>query len=185
MTTQPNPLATEHLPFFITPPGGTDVLYNITLVLVVLSVVGLGVIFFTIHSLPERIAHKTKKVQLDIVAILLLISLFTNEHIFWVAALLLAFINFPDFMTPVRRIANAVEDIAGLEAEGELASGIGTAKSVATESAHAPGETSSKRVEIIDTPRRGRPCRRATTSFPKVIVADLDKWKMAEWHGPL
>jgi multisubunit Na+/H+ antiporter MnhF subunit len=120
MTASANPIATHHLPFFITAPGDTDVLYNITVVLVIGSIVLLGVVFLTIHSLPERIAHKSKKVQLDIVAVLCLLALFTNEHVFWVAALLLAYVDIPDFSTPFRRIATAVERMAGQEAAGNL-----------------------------------------------------------------
>jgi hypothetical protein len=142
VTAQPNPIATEHLPFFITPPGQTDVLLNVVVVFVVLCVIGLGVIFFTIHSLPERIAHRTKKVQLDIVAVLCLLALFTNEHAFWFAALLLAFIDFPDLLTPVQRIVAAVERIArqddaeGAEAAGESGSAASDPQS-AVESASA------------------------------------------------
>jgi hypothetical protein len=113
----PNPVATEHLPFFVTPPGQTDVLYNITLIFVIAMVVLTGVIFLTIHSLPERMAHKTKKIQLDIVALLCLLALLTNEHVLWLAALLLAYVDFPDFITPITRIAKATEAIAGKEAE--------------------------------------------------------------------
>lgn len=68
-------------------------------------------------------AHRTKKVQLDIVAVLVLLSLFTNEHIFWIAALLLAFIDIPDFLSPMMRIATAVEDIAVQESAGSLDKG--------------------------------------------------------------
>ena len=110
-----NPMAPHHLPPFITAPGETDVLFNVMVVFVILCVIGLGVLFFTIHSLPERYAHRTKKVQLDIVAVLCLLALLTNEHIFWFAALLLAFIDLPDFLTPVQRIASAVEKVAGTE----------------------------------------------------------------------
>ena len=116
MTAVPNPIATHHLPFFITAPGDTDVLFNITVVFVVGSIVLTGVIFLTIHSLPERMAHKSKKVQLDIVALLCLLALLTHEHLFWFAAILLAFIDIPDFLTPVKRIASSVETIAGQEA---------------------------------------------------------------------
>jgi hypothetical protein len=112
----PNPAATDHLPFFITAPGDTDVLFNVTLVFVVASIVMTGVIFLTIHSLPERMAHKSKKVQFDIVALLCLLALLTHEHLFWFAAILLAFIDIPDFLTPFKRIASSVETIAGQEA---------------------------------------------------------------------
>lgn len=117
LSTTANPIATHHLPFFITPPGQTDVLYNITMIFVIAMIVLTGVIFLTIHSLPERMAHKTKKIQLDIVAVLCLLALLTNEHILWLAALLLAYIDFPDFITPITRIARATEAIAGQEGE--------------------------------------------------------------------
>lgn len=117
MSTTANPIATHHLPFFITPPGQTDVLYNVTMIFVIAMIVLFGVIFLTIHSLPERLAHKTKKIQLDIVALLCLLALLTNEHILWLAALLLAYIDFPDFITPMTRIARATEAIAGQETE--------------------------------------------------------------------
>jgi multisubunit Na+/H+ antiporter MnhF subunit len=112
LTASANPAATAHLPFFVTAPGETDVLFNVTLVFVVAAVVLAGVIFLTIHSLPERMAHKSKKIQLDIVAVLCLLALFTHEHAFWFAALLLAFIDIPDFLTPFRSIASSVKTMA-------------------------------------------------------------------------
>src|SRR5258707_10132472 len=116
LTASPNPAATAHIPFFVTAPGETDVLFNIMVVFVIGSVVLAGVIFLTIHSLPERMAHKSKKIQLDIVAVLCLLALFTHEHAFWFAALLLAFIDIPDFLGPVRSIASSVKAIAGEKA---------------------------------------------------------------------
>lgn len=112
MTASNSPVAPEHLPFFITAPGDTDVLFNITVVFVLGCVILFGVIFLTIHSLPERMAHKSKKVQFDIVAVLCLLALFTHENVYWVAALLLAFIDIPDFSTPFKRMVTAVETIA-------------------------------------------------------------------------
>jgi hypothetical protein len=150
MTGSHNPLAPEHLPFFITAPGQTDMLFNAVVVFVVLCVVALGVIFFTIHSLPERIAHRTKKIQLDIVAVLCLLALFTHEHVFWVAALLLAFIDLPDFLTPVQRIATAVENLAGQEIAGEAPVGVSateTAKPLTAVADRAPGEAAVKAAE--------------------------------------
>jgi hypothetical protein len=115
LTASPNPIATEHLPFFITAPGDTDVLYNITLVIVIGGIVLTGVVFLTIHSLPERMAHKSKKIQLDLIAVLCLLALLLHQHIFWFAALILAFIDIPDFLTPVTRIATSVEAMAEQE----------------------------------------------------------------------
>jgi hypothetical protein len=57
-----------------------------------------------------------KKIQFEIVAVLCLISLFTHIHLFWVAALLLALIDLPDFISPLRRMAGALEKISDREA---------------------------------------------------------------------
>jgi hypothetical protein len=115
LTASPNPAATAHVPFFVTAPGNTDALFNIMVVFVVASVVLTGVVFLTIHSLPERMAHKSRKIQLDLIAVLCLLALFTHEHAFWFAALLLAFIDIPDFLSPMRSIATSVKAIAGQE----------------------------------------------------------------------
>ena len=116
MTASPNPIATTHVPFFITAPGQTDVLFNVTLVFVVACIILTGVVFLTIHSLPERMAHKSKKVLLDLIALLCLLALLTNEHLFWFAAIVLVFIDIPDFLTPVNRIASSVATMARQEA---------------------------------------------------------------------
>lgn len=106
-----HPAASHHMPWFLTAPGDTDVLMTITTIVVVAAVLGLGVLFFWLHSLPERMGHK--KLQFEIVAVLGLLSLFTHVHAFWVAGLLLALIDLPDFLTPLRRIASASESLAG------------------------------------------------------------------------
>ena len=113
--TAAHPTATEHLPAFITAPGDTDVLMVVVAVILVLSVLGFGILFLRLHTLPERIAHKTHKLQFEIVAVLGLIALFTHMHIFWVAGLLLALIDLPDFGTPLNRIAGSAEKMAGLK----------------------------------------------------------------------
>ncbi len=100
-------LATEHLPWFLTAPDGSDILMTFTTVVVVATVLGLGVLFFRLHSLPERLGHK--KLQFEIVAVLGLLSLLTHTHAFWVAGLLLALVDLPDFQTPLKRIAAALE----------------------------------------------------------------------------
>jgi hypothetical protein len=116
--TTAHPTATEHLPGFITAPGDTDVLMVVVAVILVLSVLGFGILFLRLHTLPERIAHKTHKLQFEIVAVLGLIALFTHMHIFWVAGLLLALIDLPDFGTPLNRIAGSAEKMAGLSPGG-------------------------------------------------------------------
>src|SRR5579871_4833844 len=110
-----HPAASHHLPVFITAPGETDVLMVVMGVVLLLAILGFGILFFRLHSLPERIAHKSQRLQFEIVAVLGLISLFTHMHIFWVAGLLLALIDLPDFSTPLMRIAGSVEKIADNE----------------------------------------------------------------------
>jgi hypothetical protein len=112
MTQSLHPAASHHLPMFITAPGHTDVLMVVTGIILVVSVVGFGVLFLRLHSLPERIAHRTHKLQFEIVAVLCLLALFTHVHLFWVAALLLALIEFPDIGGWLGKIAGSVEKIA-------------------------------------------------------------------------
>jgi len=83
-----------------------------------------GVLYFRLHALPERFAHK--KVQFEIVCVLALLAMFTHMHIFWIAGLLLALIDFPDFSGLLRRIAGSTEKIADKSPrvpEGETAPG--------------------------------------------------------------
>jgi hypothetical protein len=112
-----HPSARDHLPIFITAPGQTDVLLGVVALVLVGAVFGMGVFFFWLHSLPERLVHTSTKVHFDIVAVLALLSLFTHIHLFWVAALLIALVKIPDFSMPdvpglLDRIALSLERIA-------------------------------------------------------------------------
>ena len=109
-----HPAATDHLPIFITAPGSSDVLMNVMAVFLVVAVLATGLLFLRLHTLPERMAHKSQKLQFEIVAVLGLLALFTHMHIFWVAGLLLAVIDLPDFGSPLRRIAGSAEHMAGI-----------------------------------------------------------------------
>jgi len=114
MAADRHPIATHHLPGFITSPGETDVLMVVMAFILLAAVLGFGILFLRLHSLPERMAHRTHKIQFEIVAVLCLIALFTHLHIFWIAALLLAMIDLPDFGTSLSRIAGAAEKVAGI-----------------------------------------------------------------------
>jgi len=113
MSTAMNPAAPHHLPMFVTAPGQTDVLFNVMAVFLVAMVLALVVFYFRLHALPERLAHKGQKLQFEIVAVLGLISLFTHNHLFWIAGLLLALIPIPDFSTPLARMADSLTTMAG------------------------------------------------------------------------
>ena len=110
-----HPAAPHHLPSFITAPGETDVLMVVTGVVLLASVLMFGSVFFRLHTLPERMAHRSHKLQFEIVAVLGLLALFTHVHLFWVAGLLLAMIDIPDFGGSLNRIAVSAEKIAGVE----------------------------------------------------------------------
>ena len=116
MSAEINPAATHHLPIFVTPPGQTDLLMVVTAAFLLVAVVAFGILFLRLHSLPERMAHRGRKLQFEIVAVLCLIALFTHIHGFWIAALLIALIELPDIGTWMQRIAGGVERIAGIKA---------------------------------------------------------------------
>ncbi|APG10139.1 hypothetical protein BKD09_17570 [Bradyrhizobium japonicum] len=105
-------MAPHHLPFYLAPGSGVDPLMVVMGIFLIGTVLWVGTLYWKLHSLPERMAHKSQKLQFEFVAVLGLISLFTHMHIFWVAGLLLAMIDLPDFGTPLRSIAGSVEKIA-------------------------------------------------------------------------
>ena len=112
-----HPAAPHHLPAFITAPGDTDVLMVVVGIFLIVAVLAVGNFYLHLHSLPERMAHKSQKLQFEIVAVMGLLALFTHIHFFWIAGLLLAMIDLPDFSTPLRRIAGSVEKMAGVPPE--------------------------------------------------------------------
>src|ERR1700688_5119480 len=112
-----HPSAPHDLPGFITAPGDTDTLMVVVGIVLLVSVLGVGNLYLRLHSLPEQMAHKSQKLQFEIVAVLGLLALFTHIHLFWVIGLLLAMIDLPDFGSPLRRIAGSVEKMAGVPPE--------------------------------------------------------------------
>lgn len=121
MATDAHPLTPHALPSFIAPPGEGDTLMMMMAVLLVAAVLGAGVAYLALHSLPERMAHRGKKAQFQIVAVLGLLALVTHQNLFWVAALLLALVDVPDLTGPARRIAEALERLAGRRARAPVA----------------------------------------------------------------
>ena len=114
-----NPLAPEHLPYFIPAADGSDhMLHTAIYFLLFFAFVG-GVLYLHMHSLPERMAHGHGRTQFQIVAMLGLLALFTHENLFWIAALLLAATTLPDFLTPITSGARSLAGLAGREYEGD------------------------------------------------------------------
>ena len=51
------PAVPHYLPSFITAPGETDVLFTGSAIFLVLAVMGIGSLYFWLHSLPERMSQ--------------------------------------------------------------------------------------------------------------------------------
>ncbi|WP_422038869.1 hypothetical protein [Roseibium sp.] len=94
---QPDPV-----PFFVTGPGASDILFVAVAIVLVLILLGFGALYFTIQALPDRLASGAGKAQLQIVGILGLLSLFLMNNALWVAALLLAAIPVSRIVVPVK-----------------------------------------------------------------------------------
>ncbi|MDO6522264.1 hypothetical protein Q4578_11745 [Shimia thalassica] len=104
-----HPLAPEHLPGFLPDATGHDPIMVHMIFFVAVMIFLLVTAFLHLHSLPEKLAHKVGATQLQIVGILGLIALFTHNNLYWVAALLLAVVQIPDYETPLLRIADALD----------------------------------------------------------------------------
>ena len=102
----------ENLPFFITGPGESDILFTAVTISLILIILGFGALYFTIQAIPDRLAEGTSKAQMQIVGILGLISLITLNNAYWVAALLLAAIRIPDLVTPFKSISRSLKKMS-------------------------------------------------------------------------
>ena len=167
---EPHPAASHHLPAFITPPGETDVLMVVMSVFLALIVVMFGVLFLRLHSLPDQIAHKSHKLQAEIVGVLCLIALFTHMHIFWIAALLLALIDLPDFGTSLGRIADSTETLAGRRSRE------GTAELPPTAMADAKQTDASIVPQEVTPAASAVPFLARARSRARAVLAALGRW---------
>ncbi len=107
----------DHLPFYITGPGESDILFTAVTVALIAIVIGFGALYFTIQAIPDRLAQGTSKAQMQLVGLLGLISLFTLNNLYWIAAILLAAVRIPDFMAPLTDIARSLRSRADREVE--------------------------------------------------------------------
>ena len=110
-------LAPEHLPRFIGGPDGSDPLFTVVIVLLVALLMVVGNLYFKLHAVPERMAHKHNNTQLQFITMLTILALFTHNNVFWVAALLLAVVRLPDLTTPINSIAKSLAKIANVKDE--------------------------------------------------------------------
>ena len=106
-----HPLAPNHLPRFIGSPDGGDPLFTIVVCLLIILLMVVGNLYLKLHALPERMAHRHNNTQLQFIAVLAVLALFTHNNVFWVAALLLSVVRFPDFLTPINSIAESLREL--------------------------------------------------------------------------
>lgn len=104
--------AMARLPFWVTPPGETDGFLVAVGCLLVLILLGFGALYFTIQAIPDRMAAGTHKVQMQIVGVLGLISLFTLNNAFWIAAILIAAVPLHEIFPLKTAIGTAEKDDA-------------------------------------------------------------------------
>lgn len=112
MTDSIHPMAPSHLPPYFANPDGSDSLFTIMTFFVVAVILLLGVLYFTLHALPERMGHKDNHTQLQLISILCIMALFTHNSIFWVLALVLAAFRPPDFAGPLNSIAQSLQSLS-------------------------------------------------------------------------
>lgn len=149
-----NPAASDPLPAFITAPGDTDILMVVMAVVLAIATLSFGILFLRLHTLPERVAHKSQKIQFEIVAVLGLIALFTHMHIFWIIGLLLALIDIPDLGGILGRIAGSVEKLANVE----------------------PSEIAAPRAETAEAQRRPEPIKEVVgQASVRHLAKELDR----------
>ena len=108
-------LAPHQLPVFLPGPDGSDILFTVVVVMMIVLVIAFGVIYFSLHALPEKIAHGASSTQFQLIGVLALLAMFTHNNLFWVAALLLATVKLPDFTTPLNSISRSLEELKNRE----------------------------------------------------------------------
>ena len=108
-------LAPHQLPVFLPGPDGSDFLFTVVVVSMIVMVFVFGVLYFSLHALPEKIAHGASSTQFQLIGVLALLAMFTHNNLFWVAALLLATVKLPDFTTPLNSISRSLEELKNRE----------------------------------------------------------------------
>ncbi len=109
-------MKTEHIPAYLA-GADSDPLLIVMAVIIVVSILLIGVLYFKLHAIPEQIAHGKSHKQTQLIAVLTILALFTHNNMFWVAALILAVVELPDFVSPLKSIARSLEIIANRDIE--------------------------------------------------------------------
>ncbi|WP_245231039.1 hypothetical protein [Parasedimentitalea huanghaiensis] len=105
-------MAPDHIPSYVVQADGSDFLFSFMVVFTIILIVLIGLAYFTLHAIPEKMAHSSNHSQFQLVGILALLALFTHNGLFWVAAILVAGFQIPDFAAPLKSIADAIRSLA-------------------------------------------------------------------------
>ena len=116
-----HPLAPHSLPPFVGGADGSDPLFSANIFIVIFAVLGIGVFYLKLHAIPEQLAHKHSNTQSQLIMVLALLALFTHNNIFWVAALILALLKLPDFLTPINSISESLKKLTADQSEQQSA----------------------------------------------------------------
>ena len=116
-----HPLAPHSLPPFVGGADGCDPLFSAIIFIVIFAVLGIGVFYLKLHAIPEQLAHKHSNTQSQLIMVLALLALFTHNNIFWVAALILALLKLPDFLTPINSISESLKKLTADQSEQQSA----------------------------------------------------------------
>lgn len=111
MTDAVHPLAPSELPAFIGAADGSDPLFTAVTFILIFGLMGTVVLYFKLHSIPEHLAQKHNNTQTQLIMVLAVLALFTHNHLFWIAALVLALIKIPDFVSPLNSIASELHSM--------------------------------------------------------------------------
>jgi len=104
-------MTTEHIPGYLAGANSDPLMVVMAVILVAIILIA-GVLYFKLHAIPEHIAHGKNHTQIQLIAVLTILALFTHNNIFWIAALVLAVVELPDFLAPLKSIAKSLEIIA-------------------------------------------------------------------------
>ncbi|PLU06628.1 hypothetical protein BMJ29_18605 [Sinorhizobium medicae] len=96
------------MPVFITVQRKMDLLFTVMIVIMVLTLLLVGTPYLRRHALPQYPAYFASEANLQVIGALAVVVLFTDNHPFWIAALLLALVKFPDVPSPVRLIVRSL-----------------------------------------------------------------------------
>lgn len=102
----------EHLPSFIAGPGETDVILVGAMILLPIIFLAAGAFILRLHSVPDRMAHQANHNQLQLIGLLTLLALLTHNNWLWLFALIIAALNPPDLLTPLRSMARSLARIS-------------------------------------------------------------------------